>query len=61
MTITPIVTDPDNNTVELSVENAPNQSTFGEGVFNWKPSYDLSKMSKDMVEKLSKRFNEGIL
>ena len=29
--------------------------------WNWKPSYDLSKMSKDMVEKLSKRFNEGIL
>jgi nucleoside-diphosphate-sugar epimerase len=29
--------------------------------WNWKPSYDLSKMSKDMIEKLSKRFNEGIL
>lgn len=27
--------------------------------WNWKPSYDLSSMTKDMLEKLGKRYEEG--
>jgi nucleoside-diphosphate-sugar epimerase len=27
----------------------------------WKPRYDLAAMTKDMMEKLSKRFTEGNL
>ena len=29
--------------------------------WNWKPRYDLTEMTKDMIEKLSKRYNEGTL
>jgi len=29
--------------------------------WGWKPSYDLASMTKDMVEKLSKRYEEGKL
>ncbi len=29
--------------------------------WNWKPSYDLSEMTKDMIDKLSKRYDEGVL
>jgi nucleoside-diphosphate-sugar epimerase len=29
--------------------------------WNWNPSYDLSNMTKDMINKLSKRYDEGLL
>ena len=29
--------------------------------WGWKPSYDIPEMTRDMIEKLSKRFNEGVL
>jgi nucleoside-diphosphate-sugar epimerase len=29
--------------------------------WGWKPNYDLAAMTKDMMEKLSKRYAEGKL
>jgi nucleoside-diphosphate-sugar epimerase len=29
--------------------------------WGWKPTYDLATMTKDMLQKLSKRFKEGKL
>ncbi len=29
--------------------------------WNWKPRYDLTEMTKDMIEKLSKRYDEGTM
>ena len=40
----------------MSIDDSPARKDWG-----WKPSYNLTTMTKDMVQKLSKRFAEGRL
>ena len=40
----------------MSIDDGPARRDWG-----WKPMYDLATMTKDMIEKLSKRFGEGRL
>jgi nucleoside-diphosphate-sugar epimerase len=40
----------------MTIDDSAAQKDWG-----WKPSYDLATMTKDMLEKLSKRFSEGKL
>jgi len=35
--------------------------TAAQQEWGWKPSYDLAAMTKDMIDKLSKRYEEGLL
>ncbi|MBW2965797.1 PKD domain-containing protein [Candidatus Woesearchaeota archaeon] len=50
LSITPKVIDPDNNIVELSVENLPENAAFIEGELFWKPDYDFCQgMDKEII------------
>jgi nucleoside-diphosphate-sugar epimerase len=40
----------------MSIDDSAAQKDWG-----WKPTYDLAAMTKDMIQKLSKRFSEGKL
>jgi nucleoside-diphosphate-sugar epimerase len=40
----------------MSIDDGPARRDWG-----WRPMYDLAAMTKDMIEKLSKRFGEGRL
>jgi nucleoside-diphosphate-sugar epimerase len=40
----------------MSIEDSVARKEWG-----WKPTYNLATMTKDMMEKLSKRFTEGKL
>ena len=40
----------------MSIDDSVARNEWG-----WKPKYDLAAMTKDMIERLSKRFNEGKL
>jgi nucleoside-diphosphate-sugar epimerase len=40
----------------MSIDDSVARKEWG-----WKPRYDLAAMTKDMIEKLSKRFREGNL
>ena len=41
ITITPVVFDPDNDTIELSIENTPEGHNFSDGEFSWIPDFDF--------------------
>ncbi len=40
-------TDPDNDDIKLSVKSLPDGASFKDGVFSWKPSYDVVTERKD--------------
>lgn len=40
--IRPVITDPDGDTVELSVDNPPSGSTFIDNKFKWTPGFDAT-------------------